>query len=1334
MTPRPIACSLLMVTVMAAAAHAAEPYVPQVLEPWRQWVLDKHKDHDCPTAHDSAARSCTWTSSLSLDLDQTGGRFVQRTTVFAQQAVRIPGDSSSWPLEVSVDGRAAVVTRSGDTPRVTLDPGKHSIEGRFLWRQRPDDLGIPSGYGVLDLRLDGSEVARPQSDHARLYLGERARGAEAGAEDRLVARVYRRVDDSVPLTLTTQLNLEVSGRAREITIGPAQLPGFVEMRLQSPVPARLESDGNLRLFVEPGTLEVDLVSRYPGPVNALRIPASTGGWPEQEVWVYAADRSQRVASVEGVNAIDASQTGLPASWRNFPAYLMTAQTTMTLVEEQRGDESPAPDSFTLERDLWLDFQGDGFTARDHLNGTVNRARRIQYQVTPGRVEVNGTPMLVTRLSDDEPAGVQLPQGAVDLVAVSHLPKSASLAAIGWDIDVQRLNATLHLPPGWELLGTSGVDLATGAWVQKWSLWNVFLVLLLTVATARLLGWTAGGTMFAALVLGYHVRDAPVIVWLFAVGALGLLRVLPPGALQRITRLVYGGVMIIAALAVLTFAIDRVRIAIYPQLEQPFLAVSAQGPGRGMPVAAKTAMPSAPAESATRELGVVSASKPPVTDYSRVQPGANVQTGPGEPRWSWEHVALLWNGPVKADQPFALHLLPPMVMRPLYVLMAALFGLLFVWFVMELLTEAQRPRWMRGLRGVAGGAVALLLLHVPAAGHAAQEAQDVMIDPGILKELETRLTAPPDCLPACAGVERAHISLSAQLLRIQLDVHAAARIWVPLPGSADNWNPRTVMLDGLRQSVLGRDAGGQLEGVLEPGRHQIVLEGPVTGFDQIRLPFALQPGELQLDVDGWTVNGVVDEQVRGQAITFERIEERQSGPGTANLTPEPVPPFVQVQRTLHLGIAWRVDTVATRIAPPRGPISLTLPLIPGESVLSEDVPVKDGRATVVIPPGARSVRWQSSLEPSPTIELTAGPMNAYQELWYLDAASMWHVQTEGFPPVKQPGATMPLWQPWPGEHLLLDVRRPEAVEGPTRTVEWLQLSQSPGGRATDSTLTLMIRASQGGSYAIALPEGAALRSIVIDGQEQPMPADTSDISLPLHPGEQNLQLTWQTPEGIGTLWAAPTMSFPSPINNIELSLALPRSRWPLAVAGPEIGPAMLFWGVLVVIVGAAFGLGRFRGVPLPTRDWLLLGIGMSTCNLPSILLVVIWLFALHGRERWADRLRSYWQFDLAQIGLGLLTLAAIIALLASIPLGLLGSPNMQVTGNGSSDYLYRWYQDRTPGALPAAWLITAPIWIYRGAMLAWSLWLSFALLRWLRWGWQCFGADGLWRSKPQIVAD
>jgi hypothetical protein len=1350
MSQRGISRLVLLLSILPIAAAAAEPYVPEVLEPWREWVLYEHPDHACPPSHDAPTRACLWTTALALRVDDTTASFVQRTTSFSELPIRIPGDAGSWPLDVMVDGKPAVVTRDEGWPSVRLEPGKHRIEGYFGWSARPEALAIPATVGLLDLSLNGERVARPQWEGGRLYLGERDGGAETQVEDRLAVRVYRRIHDSVPLRMTTHLDIEVAGRAREVTLGRAQLDGFLSVGLSSPLPARLEANGDLRLFAEPGTWQIELQARYPGPIDTLAPVASTESWPDQEVWVYVADRAQRVASVEGVSAIDASQTGLPAAWRNFPAYLVTPEDTFTLREEQRGDESPAPDVFNLNRDLWLDFAGQGFTVRDRLTGTLSRARRVQSQTTPGRVQVNGTPVLVTRLTPEDPAGVQLPQGSVELLAVSHVPSAGELQAVGWDIDVQQLGSTVHLPPGWELLDASGVDLAHGAWIQKWSLWDVFLVLLLTVATMRLLGRVPGAMMFVALLIGYHVADAPVIIWLFAVGTLALLRVLPAGVLRRITRLTYGGIMVLAAIAVLLFAIDRVRIAIYPQLEQPFRQVGAGMPGLAGDVTVTGGLVSAPNAPAEKEEELLATEMPAssfdnrrrtgeitdylsrrAADYGRIDAAANVQTGPGEPRWSWKSIALNWSGPVRAGQSLELRLVPPAVMRPLYVLMAALFGVLLIWFILELIPADDRPRWLRRIAGATSPWLVILLLQVPAPADAASE---VVVDPSLLRELETRLTAPPECLPGCASVERAQVSLSPTRLRVQLAIHVNERVSVPLPATLQSWNPRTVLVDGYEDAVLGRSTNQELMTVLDAGRHQIVLEGPASGLDRIRLPFTLEPGELRLDVDGWSVGGVVDGRIRGQAIVFERIEEQETERTAANLMPDPVPAFVSVQRILHLGIDWRVETLIRRIVPQRGSINVDVPLIPGESVLSEEIPVSEGVATVIIPPGASSVRWESSLEQGPVIELTAGPMNAYHELWFLDAANLWHVEAEGLPPVKQAAARMPLWQPWPDERLTLTVFRPEGVAGRTRTVETVSLSQRPGGRATDTTLAFMIRASQGSSYPISLPEGAELQSITIDGEEQPIPPDPSELSLPLRPGQQQLQLTWQTGEGIETLWRSPTLTFPTPINNVDMSLQLPRNRWPLAVAGPEIGPAMLFWGVLVVIVGVALALGRFRGVPLPTRDWMLLGIGMSTCNLPSILLAVLWLFALHGRERWGERIEARWQFNLAQLALGFLSVATIIALLSSIPLGLLGSPDMQVVGNGSNDYFYRWYQDRTPGALPSAWLVTAPIWVYRAAMLAWSLWLSFALLRWLRWGWRCFATGGIWRSKSQIVTE
>ena len=126
------------------------------------------------------------------------------------------------------------------------------------------------------------------------------------------------------------------------------------------------------------------------------------------------------------------------------------------------------------------------------------------------------------------------------------------------------------------------------------------------------------------------------------------------------------------------------------------------------------------------------------------------------------------------------------------------------------------------------------------------------------------------------------------------------------------------------------------------------------------------------------------------------------------------------------------------------------------------------------------------------------------------------------------------------------------------------------------------------------------------------------------------------------------------------------------------------------------------------------------------MVVGWFFALGARQRAPQDLNKYW-FNLMQIGLGVLSVVVLGVLFQAVEHGLLGWPEMQIAGNGSNANLLRWYQDRTAVELPQAWVLSAPTFVYRLLMLAWALWLAFALIRWLRWGWGCYAAGGLWRS-------
>ena len=103
------------------------------------------------------------------------------------------------------------------------------------------------------------------------------------------------------------------------------------------------------------------------------------------------------------------------------------------------------------------------------------------------------------------------------------------------------------------------------------------------------------------------------------------------------------------------------------------------------------------------------------------------------------------------------------------------------------------------------------------------------------------------------------------------------------------------------------------------------------------------------------------------------------------------------------------------------------------------------------------------------------------------------------------------------------------------------------------------------------------------------------------------------------------------------------------------------------------------------------------------------------------------FNFVQIILPALTLLAVTVLFYGIQNGLLGYPDMKIAGNGSYNNFLKWYQDISGNALPQPVVFSLPMTVYRVLILAWALWIAFAFIKWLRWGWECYSADGLWRK-------
>lgn len=428
----------------------------------------------------------------------------------------------------------------------------------------------------------------------------------------------------------------------------------------------------------------------------------------------------------------------------------------------------------------------------------------------------------------------------------------------------------------------------------------------------------------------------------------------------------------------------------------------------------------------------------------------------------------------------------------------------------------------------------------------------------------------------------------------------------------------------------------------------------------------------------------------------------------------------------------METTVRRVTPSDSAAVVALPLIKGESVLTGGIAVKEGAAELIFSQRTDYLRFTSSLAIAPRISLTHAKTDLYSETWRIAPSSIWHIEYLG-PPVishQQGNRWLPTWKPWPGESVTLTITRPKTVPGPVKTIDRSRLTVEPGRTATNVSLTMTMRSSQGGQHSIKIsPTAEAIRTFEINGRNYPIQKDPSGrLVFPVTPGQQDIRIEWTESAPMRVHYATPIIDLGLESVNSELAMTMGQDRWPLVLWGPRMGPAVLWWSFVVITFLASLGLARIRMVPLTLWQWFLLGIGLMQTNIFLPLVFVLWLIAL-GKRGELTREPRPWLFNLIQFSLVLLTLAAIAALVTAISNGLLGYPDMQIIGNGSSNFLFQWYRDVAATILPTARVISLPLWVYRLLMLLWALWISFTLVRLLIWGWHCFSAERIWISTP-----
>ena len=256
----------------------------------------------------------------------------------------------------------------------------------------------------------------------------------------------------------------------------------------------------------------------------------------------------------------------------------------------------------------------------------------------------------------------------------------------------------------------------------------------------------------------------------------------------------------------------------------------------------------------------------------------------------------------------------------------------------------------------------------------------------------------------------------------------------------------------------------------------------------------------------------------------------------------------------------------------------------------------------------------------------------------------------------------------------------------------------------------------------------MQTVKVGEREQPIQKEGNKLVLQLNPGSQEVAVQWRQSGGLGLRYLTPQVDLGAPSVNAELRLEVGGGHWILLCGGPRLGPAVLFWSLLLALALLALALGRITWTPLRAHHWLLLGLGLTQVSLPAAAVLMLWPLVVGWRAQQRE-LPHLLLFNARQVLVVLWTLAAMAVLVEAIRTGLLGHPDMQIAGNNSTSRLLRWFVDRTEGPLPMAFTVSVPLLVYRVVMLLWALWIASALLGWLRWAYTALVSGGLWKLAP-----
>ncbi len=226
---------------------------------------------------------------------------------------------------------------------------------------------------------------------------------------------------------------------------------------------------------------------------------------------------------------------------------------------------------------------------------------------------------------------------------------------------------------------------------------------------------------------------------------------------------------------------------------------------------------------------------------------------------------------------------------------------------------------------------------------------------------------PDAFPNAAEIPAVELTIADNEIEMKNLIHTALDVAVPIPGRLPSWSPVSITMDGSSDVVVTR-RDGYLWVLVPKGVHDVVVKGLLPDATDWQWTFALKPRSVVVDAPGWKVTGVDADGVPDSQVFF--VKEQETLEDRAAYDRTHFHAIAVVDRHVEIGLISKVHTEVTRLSSPGKAVSLRVPLLDGESVLTSNREVEDGTIAVRLAANQQQVSWDSELPVDTDLRLRA----------------------------------------------------------------------------------------------------------------------------------------------------------------------------------------------------------------------------------------------------------------------------------------------------------------------------------------------------------------------------